>query len=371
MELIKLILKNYMAHEYLKLDFSDNINVITGLSGKGKSCIFRSLEWLHGTSDISETDFRREGTKETSVKGCYDSGIQIERIRSKSINRYILSKEGCEDKVFDSVGKNIPEEIAELLGFREIDIDNEHLNLNFASQDQLNFILDPCYSDGFKAKLFNKLTGNELIDVLFKDCNKEALQLSRKIKTIEETIEKQEEELVFYSEDYRKAKAKLKNVNDLFSGIEEKNERCEELYSIIDRLKEIKQDEEFIEFQKSKIKVVDEKVFVDLKIKAKRLSDLKTVIDELNDVNYKLNSIHESIDTIKTVDVDFEALEDRAERLSELKELIGELNKIKDEEEKVTNKQVQIKKLYGNTVKELKELWKNNPVCPLCGEVKK
>jgi len=60
-------LKNFQTHDNLTVNFTDNVNVISGLTGVGKSAIYKAILWVYGYSDISENDFRREGTNETSV----------------------------------------------------------------------------------------------------------------------------------------------------------------------------------------------------------------------------------------------------------------------------------------------------------------
>ena len=93
-------IRNFQKHSDLKLDFNSDVNIITGLTDSGKSGIFRALEWVFNFSNISENDYRKEGTNETSVKIWLDNNFQVERIRSNTLNRYILSKDDYEDKIF-------------------------------------------------------------------------------------------------------------------------------------------------------------------------------------------------------------------------------------------------------------------------------
>ena len=86
-----IILNNFQAHEYLKLDFSKDLNIITGLSDAGKSCVRRAIGWICFNENISETDYRKEGTSETSVSLILENDFTIERIRTNILNRYITS----------------------------------------------------------------------------------------------------------------------------------------------------------------------------------------------------------------------------------------------------------------------------------------
>lgn len=332
------------------------------------SGLYRSVEWIMGFSNISEKDYRREGTKETSVKIWLDNGFQVERIRSDTINRYILSKENCEDKVFDNFGKNVPEEIQEVFGISTIDIENEHINLNFANQDQINFLLDTNYSDTFKAKLFNKLTGNEKIDFTFKELNKESLRVNREIKENEELVKKQENELADYSLKYRDLKKKLTTVKEHYEKIKEDMAIYEHLKTLSDKLKVNKENEDFVKFKISQIKIVSDSKIKELKNKAEELKKLQTLFYELEAINENLEKIAFQKNNINVVKVNWQQLINDNETLQNLKKLQEQLVQNKSNNKKVTIQIEEMKKLLDNSEKELKEIWKNNPQCPLCGQ---
>jgi DNA repair ATPase RecN len=93
-----IILKNFQAHSYLKLDFSDNLNIITGLSDVGKSCIRRAIDWICFNANISESDYRKEGTDVTSVTLMLHNGFEIERVRSNSLKDIFCEKKDVKKK---------------------------------------------------------------------------------------------------------------------------------------------------------------------------------------------------------------------------------------------------------------------------------
>jgi len=367
----RLVLKNFQKHEMLDLTFSNDINVITGLTAAGKSGIYRGMEWILNMSNISQKDFRREGTKETSGKIWLNNGFQIERIRTNSINRYILSKEGCDDKVFDSFGQNMPEEIADVLGFSSIDIDNEHVNLNFANQDQLNFLIDSTYSDTFKAKLFNKLTGNEVLDKVFKKLNSEHLQYKRDSKTLEQLIKKQEVDLSEYTLTHKTLKNKLCMVNEQYNKVKEDVEIYNHLKELCDKLKTNKENEEFIIFQKSKIKTISEDKLKDLKNEAELLIKLQVVSDKLQNVNDTIKANGITLKSLKQSDVDFSELIKQNETLQKLTQLqdLNASNLEKDQQNAVTIKEAKNK--LQEVTEKLEKIWKECKTCPLCGMEKK
>lgn len=152
-----IILKNFQRHEKLKIDFCNGINIIHGESDKGKSSIRRAIEWICFNQSID--GIRKTGTKQTSVILGLKNDIEIERVRSTSINRYIL-RINDEEKVFDSIGKSIPEEIQEVLNIYPVEFDDEKIYLNSQNQLGLPFLMDK--SPSVRMKLFNKLSGNDV-----------------------------------------------------------------------------------------------------------------------------------------------------------------------------------------------------------------
>ena len=369
-KLLKIHIKCFQKHKDLTLNFSENINVISGLTDTGKSCCFRAISWLYNCCNMSESDYRTEGTKETSVKGWLNNGFQVERIRSNSINRYILSKEGTEDKVFDSFGKVVPEEIAKVFEFSTIDIDNESINLNFANQDQLNFILDEKYSDGFKAKLFNKLTGNELLDKIFKQLNKESLRFVREIRDTEENVKKQEEQLAEYSQKYKALKKKLNLVKTKYEDILAQREIYEHLKELSDKITSNKENKKALDSKIAKIKIVSEEKIEELSEKAKELKQIQNLAHDLESTNNALESIEKQKNNIKIVEFNEKQLISYNETLQKLNQLNEQLDLNTEKDQTIAIDKKMIKDKLKDLEQELKKIWDEQRVCPLCGKEK-
>ncbi len=417
MKLLKAQLKNIQLHEFFEIEFQPGLNVISGLSGTGKTGLYRGICWCLGFSDISFDDIRTEGKTECSVKLWLDNGFQVERYRNTAnVNRYILSKEGCEDKIFDSVGKTLPEDIQQVIGMSEIEVEDTKINLNFASQDDLNFLFAKEIKSTFRAKLFNKLIGQEKMDTIFKECNKDALRTSKEIKETEAEIEKKENELSECSELYKQAKTKLDSILSKWNKVQEDIKLYETIKELADKIQTNKEAQEFVAFKISQIKTVADSKITDLKKTANELSILNTLANSLNEINHKLEEVAYQKSKIKCVNVDFKALKEKAEKLNDISELINKAITLHNQQEEITQKIKQIKivdvnfeelkkkattlkqlnevvnklneneikqeqnqqeaqkidKLINDTIKELNELWKQCPLCPLCKqEIKK
>ncbi|MFA5048546.1 MAG: hypothetical protein WC516_05995 [Patescibacteria group bacterium] len=417
MKLLKAQLKNIQLHEFFEIEFQSGLNVISGLSGSGKTGLYRAICWCLGFSDISFDDIRTEGKTECSVKLWLDNGFQVERYRNISnVNRYILSKEGCDDKIFDSVGKTLPEDIQQIIGMSEIEVEDTKINLNFASQDDLNFLFDKGIKSTFRAKLFNKLIGQEKMDEVFKECNKDALRTNKDIKETETELEKKEIELSECLDLYKQSKDKLDIILPKWNKLQEDIKIYETIKDLTNKIQTNKEAQEFVAFKISQIKIVTDSKINELKKKANELSVLNNLVNSLKSINDKLEEVAYQKSKIKCVDVDFKALKEKAEKLNYVSELINKATALRTQQEEINQKIKQIKivdvdfdslkkkaiilkqldeliqglndnkikqeqnnqeiqkinKLINDTTKELEELWKNCSVCPLCKqEVKK
>ena len=365
MYLKSVYIKNFQFHKELKLDFNSGINVIYGDTGTGKSSFFKALEFLFNCSDVSEEDYRREGTKKTVVKGVFDSGWSVERIRSNSINRYVLSKDGKE-KVFDNFGKDTPEEIQKVLEIEPIEIEKEKLHLNFASQDQLNFILDNYYSDIFKAKLFNKLTGNEILDELFKKCNSDGLRLNRDIKSLENQIDKQEDELVEASINYKSLKKKYKSIKTKFEDLLNEIEIYNNLKKLSETLNNNTLKSKELSNKLKTIKIVSEDKISNLKEQLKKLNKLKDIFVDIKSIDSSIQKLINKKKELPKINVDLKALQLNAKRLVDLKEIDALLEDNTEQKQTLILDLKVIQSIINKKQKELKKIWKNCEVCPLC-----
>ena len=112
MWLKKLTLKNFQKHENLTLDFTPGVNILYGHSDAGKSCIRRAIGFVFFGDPRTDAVIRKEGTKQTSVTALLDNGNEVERVKSASVNRYIVRVPNEKELVYDSIGAEIPEEVA-------------------------------------------------------------------------------------------------------------------------------------------------------------------------------------------------------------------------------------------------------------------
>ena len=277
LRLNKIIIKNFQKHSDLQIDFCNDVNVILGATEVGKTCIKHAIEFLcqHDTF-VGQRKLAPRGssqiyTKSTSVTGEFSSGVIVERVISNSINRYILTKDGKED-VFNSVGKTAPDEIKEAIGIYPIEIGDHEIYLNSYTQVGKPFLFDLTPSD--RAKIFNKLTGNDILDKLFGQFNKDILRIKRDIREETEQFEERTTLLKSKKKEFEKAEAihiklkkRVKNIKSLY-----------EKYSKLLELKELEESNK-INSKETKVKLNNLKFPQDTDIK-----QLKANIDRFEEL---------------------------------------------------------------------------------------
>lgn len=130
----KLVLKNFQSWVNLEVELTA-INIIVGETNSGKSAILRALAgvfynnlegsgFVHDQQHVCAVEIHTETSVVTLVKG-------------QNINRYLL-----DDKVFDKMGKAVPEEIQEALRIHEVVFDDDtSLRLQLQSQMDAPFLL--------------------------------------------------------------------------------------------------------------------------------------------------------------------------------------------------------------------------------------
>lgn len=333
MYLKSLNLINFQKHSDLTLDFTEGVNIIYGSSDAGKSCIRRAIAWLYDLETYNEETIRKEGSKKTSVKGLFDNGIEIERIRSSSINRYVTTVNGKVNE-YDSVGKGAPAEVRELINMSLVEIDDKiKLNLNISEQVSLPFLQDIPASS--RLKLFNKLTGNDLLDSVVQNFNKEIINIRRSL-TIEENLIKENEPKIEALNNTIKSKKisadfiveKLKTIGDNYRKLTELKKIQVNLYAIKMSIKAYIND-------LNNLKLGDEVKIACLKEQNTTLEALSLLKQTLYFCKNSLSLTKNDLERIKTPDFDIQTHRAKIDTLNRLKQAQNGLKTNKEELERI------------------------------------
>ncbi len=356
-ELNKLELIEFQKHPKLTIDFSGGVNVLYGSSDSGKSCIRRAIEFLCQHSTFKGQ--RRVGSKTTSVKGYFSNNINVERIISNSINRYVITENG-EEKVFDSVGKTAPEEVKQSIGIYPIKIDNIDIYLNSYIQVGLPFLFDQPPSA--RAKLFNTLTGNDVLDKLFSQFNKDILRIKKNLKEETQNFEDRETELKSKKTEVEKKEFIHKKLKKKINHIKELNEK----YSKLVKLKELYENnvEETKKATKTlkTLKFIQPEVLQQLRTKIDRFDKLLTHKNALEKLEISINRVDGQIKDLKPLSIDTASLKGKIERFDTLKDISEKLSQKTVQFDRITKDLKILDKEIEHNNKELKKF----KICPQC-----
>jgi len=402
-------LKNFQKHASLKIDLTDKVNIVHGGSDTGKSCFIRSLLWIL-YCEIPGDVVRKTGTKQTSVKITLDNGIQVERIKSKSINAYVLYKDGKEYK-YDSIGKEIPEDIKNVLKCNKLDVDDKNsVILNVSQQLGMPFLLSE--AGIFRMKALNKLTGNDVLDGINQGFNKDILRTQRNIKSKQSDFDEKEHTFMTVKTDYEVITDNYDLVDTIYTKIEEINKeyletkgcieainKKKELYTKtiedikglksldetkLEELKKVTQQHDIIKELFSKIGKNDCLIMETMEgicnqniISDSRLNNLQlatNLLSEINDVYNKYKTNAELLSTIEEQKNKIQSIKDN--KLNNLKELSDKYKKIQhiQSELSTTTEDIElqtadlmlVKEEIRSNVLKYKELLKEQKTCPVC-----
>lgn len=359
-----LTLINYLNHSHLDISFTDGVNIIAGKSGVGKSSIRSAIEDLFFNEDIKNPI--KEGEKRYQIIGKFEGGIEVEKVRSATINRYILRKPNQEEQVFDKIGKDIPNEIKEIFGIDYYECDGEKLNLNVARQIGLPFLLDKTPS--FRMKLFNQLTGNSFVDKLLSEYNKDIFNINKDLKVHEKTLEQYQKSLEEKEKNFKILDEKYGQIQSKYVILLERVKRYEQLLSISNKIKELKEKKDFCIYKLNKIKIPKDLDTKGLREKIEKYNKLKTLLNALQSTNSKLDIARAKL--IKQVQPELNRIKIQAkiDSYEMLKTVYNKINTLKQQIEEKREKLSKIKQDLIQKQKEFEELKKSMPICDKCGQ---
>ena len=236
----KLVIENFQSHQYTEIDFTGGLNVFVGPSDSGKSAILRALKWVLFNTPRG-TDFIRTGAKECRVRLVLMDGTEVLRIRSRSVNRYVLRTKDGEEQIFEGFGNSVPEEITSIHQIVPVELDQKELLLNFGTQLESPFLLFE--SNQNKAKTIGRISGAHLIDKALKKTGTDRLALSGQIKQLEQEKEKLEEKLKPY-ENLQQLEADFQVAEQAFHNVQKKKHLEKRLEKNLESLNEIRRGKE-------------------------------------------------------------------------------------------------------------------------------
>ena len=195
MIITRIEIKNFQAHEYLKLEL-DEFTAVVGPSSSGKSAILRALSWLF-YGDWDKT-YPNDPEKTTIVAIALSNGAAYSRFRKGSKNWAVVRKPGEKPQPpFQDFGDVIPG-LLEDLNIKPIKIGDKKINLNFSNQDDPVFMINE--SKPTKAQWIGRLYGAHIINQMLREMSKDKRAAESERKAAEEEVAKLQKDLSKYAD---------------------------------------------------------------------------------------------------------------------------------------------------------------------------
>lgn len=254
----KVILENFMSHEYTELDVSRGFNIFVGESRQGKSAMLRAIDWVYQNKISGKArSFVRKGADYAKVTLNLSNGYVVSRYietKKSGKNGYFITSPDSGDTLFHNT-KILPE-IQKILGFNLFNLDKDlQFNLNYLKQGTGWFLIGDQYSAPLKAKIIGGIYGTQYADAVTRDLETEEKRMNDRIKHSSEEIEKIEENIKGF---------------DYLETLSESIKMSEEIFSQIEKL----------ELRKSKITELSER----RDLISEEIKNCEAIISEIGDI---------------------------------------------------------------------------------------
>jgi DNA repair protein SbcC/Rad50 len=309
---------NFESHANTVLEFSEGVNIITGLSGHGKSSIIRGLNWVLSNSPVGDSmlSFYSTGKDTVSTIEFTDSEYITRSRNSKDSGKYEVS---TEKDSFKALRGKVPEEVSKLSNMNESNV-----------QRQKDFYFMLMDSPGQVAKMFNSVSGLEDMDKAMEEINvryrakkkvgdilsSRIEGISSKIKKISwiENANKDYVEIEHWDKSIRVLEGKIESIENCVNGINDVQKElsaCMDV-SAIPIIEDIFQIENFLRDNESVTEYLKNLVEASALIK----KELKGIIlpsnEELSKFDMAMNdlgSIEDEIEQVFSLIRDLEEIE--------------------------------------------------------------
>lgn len=338
-------INNFQSWENGFFEFDKGVNVIVGPSNKGKSSIFRALNWVVNNRPTGNS-FRSNFTKKNTSATLKLDGQTIRREKNNKLNLYNINDSS---ENLQALRSDIPDEIKSITKMG---------NINFQPQNENFFLLDE--TPGKIAKRFNEIAGLEIMDKSLASVNSILRESKQDLKTTDKNIERFDKEI-----------KKLDWVED-----------CDKQYSIIEK------QESILESHKKDLDIIEDLILKYDSIlselhklpDAKALPKIKTIFDK----DDELYSLDKEVDNIDRLLSEYAIINKKIRHISALdKAKLTTVNDYKGAMDK-TNKEVdkindlfsafeeistnvdQAESLMNLAEEALFKFKQTNPYCPTC-----
>jgi len=175
-------IQNFQSHKETVLDLHEGVNALIGLTGAGKSVVFKALDWLFRNRPLGD-EYRSWWGGDTQVEIILKEGQQVGRVRTDSENYYYIDKQK-----FEAFGKGPPPQpVLDLLNLSDV---------NFQAQTDPSFLISN--SSGEVARYLNRAAHLDIIDQALSSIASTLRKEKEDLGQAKEDLEQTQEQLVLY-----------------------------------------------------------------------------------------------------------------------------------------------------------------------------
>lgn len=347
-------LKDFQSHKDSTFEFIPGVNVITGVSGVGKSSVIRALNYVFTNKKPNGVEYkRRPDAKGFEIELDVD-GHKIKRVKGTKTNEYHIDGE-----VYKDIGVTVPDKLYEVTKIKPIKVATDEFNVQLAKQFDPHFLM--FLPDSSKVKFLNRLSGAHILDIALKETSKDLVALEKDKLTNENELTQVQTTINGLLEIIDPIKLVLKDAKEKYEVLAEDAKRLEALKQAKSHLDAwLKQRKEY-----DSIKYILSQVNIEgFEAKANRLRELKELYQDFITTYSMANKVASAINQINLLDVS--GLEEKKERLDKLIKLCYNYNDISNE---MADVEKQMEDLDGKIEKQIltvKLFLENTPICPTC-----
>lgn len=332
----KLTVINYQSHNRSEVTFSRWFTAITGRSQSGKTGLLRALRWL-AIGKPRGFRFNSNFTKDpTEVILDLDNNRKIFHLKSKNKETYTL-----DGKSDDYTGVQVPDKIASLLNFTEINM-----------QNQLDEPFLITSSPGKITRVINEVTNLDKVDLWTSKITTKVNDTNKEIGFVKQEIETKETELLEYLD--------LECIERPLEQFERLSEKIENMVFEIDEMYQIITDIEDVTVELNALCWVDKAL-----IELDQVSKLEKEIIYLDDLLYTAETVEELEQEIQCLD----GIDELYEELIEIDEWLKEYKTLTFLFQSVLTIKIEMREYESDVeiavVDYNKEL-KDQGICPIC-----
>jgi DNA repair protein RecN (Recombination protein N) len=303
--LTHLTIKNYALIEHLELDFSRNLNVITGETGAGKSILLGAIGLLLGNRADSKVLWNAEEkcvAEATFEIGNYHLQSFFEEAELDYADQTMIRREVSANGKSRAFVNDTPVtlDIMKQLGSRLMDIHSQHETLNLGDRD-------------FQLRLIDTFAGNGRVKEVYQQQWKTTSQLRKQFEQLqaEATAIREEADFVKFQLD-ELTKAGLK---------ETEQEELESQVSVLEHAGDIKSRFLMIESLLSEGEFTIDKSLHEVRSQLQAIASFvpsyKTLFERVDSIRIELNDIRQEIDReSEAIEVNPDQLQKLQDRLS-------------------------------------------------------